>query len=85
MKNLKKLAAGTAIALVIGVSAFSGSMNAGIVNADEPTPDQLVLEETRMMGNFEIQDLMSRYTEAQTLAKIDEMAQFEVQDLMSRY
>ena len=33
--NLKKMATGTAMALVIGVSAIAGLMNAGIANADE--------------------------------------------------
>ena len=34
MKNLKKLATGTAIALVIGAAAIAGPMSAGTASAD---------------------------------------------------
>ena len=37
MMNIKKLAAKTAIALVLGVSAIAVPMNAGMANADGPS------------------------------------------------
>ena len=37
MKNLKKLAAGTAIASIVGVSAIIGVINTGTASAEGPT------------------------------------------------
>ena len=42
MMNFKKLAAGTAIALVVGISAIAGNMSLGTASADGPRNDPYV-------------------------------------------
>lgn len=54
MMNLKKLAAGIVIALVVGVSAIAGNMNAGIANADGPVVDVQARSQPVSVGYQEI-------------------------------
>lgn len=54
MMNLKKLAAGIVIALVVGVSAIAGNMNAGIASADGPVVDVQARSQPVSVGYQEI-------------------------------
>lgn len=61
MKNLKKLAAGSAIALVIGASAIAGPMSTGSASADGHVSDEPgyfeLTSDTDSVGRLQWQDI----------------------------
>ena len=61
MKNLKKMATGSAIALAIGVSSIAGPMSAGIAHADGHVPDEPgyfeLTSDTDSVGRLQWQDI----------------------------